>query len=260
MSDLWFPGADLSRKASVDGGSILGGRPKCLWHDTETMGLPSYSTGYFPNMTICGSTPYQHIPADRAARALRNPDGGVQTNRWNVFQIEVCGYANRVQYVRVMRDVAQWLKEARGCPLVCTVDTLPYPQSYGNTSVRLSGSAWSDYTGHLFHMSAPENDHGDPGRPFPISLILSGGTSTGGLSVADVNDILTKLAELQADVDLLKKHTITKGSDGNPTSDATLAYRRLRAGLSEPNNSQANLQDITNHVIRIEEFLQVPPV
>lgn len=254
MSDLWFPEADLSRKASVDGGSILGGKAKCLWHDTETTGLPSYSTDYWPNMTICGSTPYQHIPADRAARALRNPVGGVQTNRWNVFQIEVCGYANKVEYVSVMRDVAQWLKEARGCPLTCTVDTLPYPESYGDTSVRLSGSAWNDYTGHLFHMNAPENDHGDPGSPFPIDLILSSeATDVGGLSVADVDDILAKLADLQADVNELKKHTITKGSDGNPTSDATLAYRRLRTGTSVPSDSQANLQDITNRLARIEE-------
>lgn len=173
MSELWFPGANLSRKAPVDGGSILGGNPKCLWHDTETKGLPSYSSGYWPNMTICSGTPYQHIPADRAARALRNESGGVQTNRWNVFQIEVCGYANKVVYHPVMTEVAQWLKEVRGCPMKATVRWRTYPESYGASPVRLSASEWATYSGHLGHMHAPENAHGDPGSPFPIQQILA---------------------------------------------------------------------------------------
>lgn len=174
MSDLWFPGANLTRKASVDGGSILGGNPKCLWHDTETKGLPSYSTGFFPNMTICNGTPYQHIPANRASRALRNESGGVQTNRWNVFQIEVCGFANKVAYHPVMTEVAEWLQQVRGCPMRSTVTWRQYPSSFGNTSVRLSGAQWATYTGHLGHQHAPENDHGDPGSPFPIQQILAG--------------------------------------------------------------------------------------
>jgi hypothetical protein len=173
MSDTWFPGADLSRKAPVDGGSILGGKPKCGWHDTETNGLPSYSTGYFPNMTIMSDRPYQHIPADRAARAFRNESGGVQTNRWNIFQIEIVGWVNKITFRSIYRDVAQWLKEVRGCPLTCTVDWLSYDSSYGNSRVRLSGSEWLNYSGHLGHMHVPENAHGDPGWPFPIKEILS---------------------------------------------------------------------------------------
>lgn len=174
MSDLWFPGADLSRKAPVDGGSIVGGKPKCLWHDTETSGLPSYSTGYFPNMTILGDKPYQHIPANRASRALRNLDGGVQTNRWNVFQIEIVGWVNKITFRSIYRDVAQWLKEVRGCPLTCTVDWLSYDASFGASRVRLSGTQWLNYSGHLGHMHAAENAHGDPGWPFPIKEILAG--------------------------------------------------------------------------------------
>jgi hypothetical protein len=175
MSDLWFPGANTSHKAPQDGGSIVSGyAPKVLWHDTETTGLPSYSTGYFPNMTICNGTPYQHIPANRAGRALKNPSGGVETNRGNVFQIEVCGYANKVAYHPVMTEVSEWLREVRGTPLECSVKWKSYPDSYGATSVRLSGSAWKSYTGHLGHQHAPENDHGDPGWPFPIDQILQG--------------------------------------------------------------------------------------
>lgn len=177
--ELFFPGADLTHRAPIDGGSILGGEPKCLWHDTETTVLPSYSTGFFPNMTICDGKAFQHIPANRAARALQNLSGGVQTNRWNVFQIEVCGFANKVAFVSVMQEVADWLHEVRGTPKTCTVEFKPFDASFGtNNGVRLSNKAWRDYSGHLGHMHAPENQHGDPGSPFPIDLILGGDDMT----------------------------------------------------------------------------------
>jgi hypothetical protein len=171
---LWFPGANTSHLAPSDGGSILGGEPKCLWHDPETTGLPSYSTGSFPNMTICSGTPYQHSPANRAGRALKNPDGGCQTNRWNVFQIECCGYANKVAYHQTMADVAGWLAERRGVPLRYSVTWKAYDASYGQSNgVRLSCGSWETYSGHCAHMHAPENDHGDTGAPFPIDQILA---------------------------------------------------------------------------------------
>jgi hypothetical protein len=173
-SSLWFPGARLNQLAPIDGGSILGGNPKLLWHDTESSGFPSYSTGFFPHMTINPLTGEvrQHIPANRACRALCNESGGVQTNRWRVFQIECCGFANKVPFHPVMAEVAQWAKEHLGVPLRATVDWLPYDASFGNTRVRLSGAAWNSYAGHLGHMHAPENVHGDPGWPFPIDQIL----------------------------------------------------------------------------------------
>jgi hypothetical protein len=177
--NLFFPGADLSHLAPIDGGSILGGKPKCLWHSTETKVLPSYSTGFFPNMTICKGTPFQHIPANRAARALKKRRGGVQTNRWNVFQIEICGFANNIGLVGVMQEVADWLFEVRGTPKTCSVKFRQFDSSFGfNNGVRLSAEEWRTYAGHLGHMHAPENDHGDPGSPFPIDLILGGDDMT----------------------------------------------------------------------------------
>jgi hypothetical protein len=175
-SNLWFPGARLNQLAPIDGGSILGGKGMVLWHDTESSGFPSYSTGFFPHMTINPLTGEvrQHIPANRACRALRNESGGVQTNRWRVFQIECCGFANKVPFHPVMAEVAQWAKEHLGVPLECTVDWLPYDASFGDTRVRLSGAEWDSYAGHLGHMHAPENAHGDPGWPFPIGQIIAG--------------------------------------------------------------------------------------
>jgi hypothetical protein len=174
MSALWFPGSDLSHRAPTDGGTIVGGKPKLLWHDTETDGLPSYSTGSFPHMTVCSGKPFGHIPANRAARALKNPSGGVETNRWNVFQIEVCGFANKVKYFPVMTEIAEWARDELGVPMRYSVKWISYDASFGGSNgVRLSPLAWQTYTGHLGHMHAPENVHGDPGWPFPIDRILA---------------------------------------------------------------------------------------
>jgi hypothetical protein len=174
---LWFPGARLNQLAPVDGGSILGGKGMVLWHDTETSGFPSYSSGFWPHMTINPATGEvrQHIPANRAARALRNESGGVQTNRWRVFQIELLGFANEVRFHPVMAEVANWAHDELGVPRTERVGWRSYPGSFGGANgVRLSAAAWTDYSGHLAHMHVPENVHGDPGWPFPIDQILAG--------------------------------------------------------------------------------------
>jgi len=236
--ELFFPGADLSLLASIDGGSILGGKPKCLWHDTETTPVPSYSDGFFPNMTIFEGKPFQHIPADRAARALKNRSGGVQTNRWNVFQIEVCGFANKVSFVSVMRDVADWLLEVRGTPKTCTVQFKQFPASGGEgNGVRLSADAWKVYTGHLGHMHAPENDHGDPGSPFPIDLILAEGDE---LSMADAEEIMKFLRDMKQDMMVF----------GTPSLEQTVeAFAdRQREALSKLTQVSQRLDKIEQHL------------
>lgn len=175
MSDLWFPGADRSRPAPNDGGSlILDYPPRCVWHDTETNGIPSYSTGSFPQITIYKGTAYQHIAADRAARALRHPSGTIQTNRANCFQIECVGWVNQVAFHPIMREIAEWLEDVRGIPRKATSEWRPYPESYGANGVRFSDAKWRDFSGHCAHMHVPHNDHGDTGWPFPIELILGG--------------------------------------------------------------------------------------
>lgn len=187
--DNWFPGA-TKQLADSDGGSMLGGKPKCAWHSTETHGPPSYADDNWPHMTIDRGEAFQHLPANRAARALKNLAGGVQTNRWNVFQIEVVGSANRIAFHKVMREVADWLYEYRGVPRVSTVKWVQYDKSYGaHNGVRLTASEWSVYTGHLGHMHVPENLHGDPGWPFPIELILAGGKA-GQVGASEVSDII----------------------------------------------------------------------
>lgn len=232
---LWFPGARLNQLAPVDGGSILGGRPKMLWHDTETLGFPSYSTGFFPHMTInpvTGET-RQHIPANRAARALRNETGGVQTNRFNVFQIEVLGFANQVRFHPVMGEVARWARDQLGVPLREGVVWRPYPSSFGEgNGVRLSAAQWNDYAGHLGHQHVPENHHGDPGFPFPIDQILAGAQPTPTPDLPRGDDMFI----LRCDK--------TDGTDGRPLM---LVNAQRRTPISNAERSELRDEGVGEH-------------
>ncbi len=69
----------------------------CL-HTTETTGWPSYNGGSSaPNFT--GKPNFdkkiiewrQHFPANESSRALKNPSGGVETNKDKVIQVELVG-------------------------------------------------------------------------------------------------------------------------------------------------------------------------
>jgi hypothetical protein len=172
----WWPRAGRGQLAPVDGGSILAGYgAKGLWHTTETSAFPSYSTGFFPHMTVAvidgKFQARQHIPFTRACRALRNESGGVQTNRTGVKQVEIVTRADIVDTDGLhpamedgLAEWATWLRAEWGVPLTCGVTFKSYPASYGKgNGVRLSPSAWERYAGWCGHMHAPENDHGDPG-------------------------------------------------------------------------------------------------
>jgi hypothetical protein len=220
MGADWYPAADRSRPAWTDGGSILGGRPKLLWHDTETSSVPSYSSGSFPHFTVDPKTGkvWQHIPVSRAARALKNRDGGCQTNRWRVIQVEIIGFVNKVPYHPALGELARWARVEHDVPASCGVRRLPYDDSYGSTSVRLSCGQWESYSGHCYHMSAPENDHGDPGDPFPMDQILA---AAGGTEEDDMTD--DQARQLQAVYDAL----IVPGTkSGEDTMDVLMARIR----------------------------------
>ena len=142
----------------------------------------------------------QHSPMNRAARALRNASGGVQTNRDGVIQIEIIGTCDKsfarkhgYPYLPDMTDEMagrlKWLLQKicaaiPAIPLTTSVAWKSYPSSYGNSSVRMSNSQWTRYKGILGHQHAPENTHGDPGD-LPMKRILGadavkGGSSSGG--------------------------------------------------------------------------------
>lgn len=187
-----------------DGGSFTTSPDKILLHSTETGTFPGYGRGASaPHLTIDlgNGEVRQHSPMNRAARALRNASGGVQTNRDGVIQIEIIGTCDKnfarkhgYPYLPDMTDEMagrlKWLLQKicdaiPAIPLKTSVTWKSYPSSYGNSSVRMSNSQWTRYKGILGHQHAPENTHGDPGD-LPMEKILgadavkSGGSSGGG--------------------------------------------------------------------------------
>jgi hypothetical protein len=193
MSDLnlWYPGrVHDPAPPELWGTHADSGEPKFLLHATQG-GLGVYTPdpkrlyygrpGNWPNGTLARSAGvwrlFQHIPANRSSLSLRNLDGGVQTNRDNVFQVEIACRAEEVdslpgEALEELARVLVWVHRVRGVPLDSTVRWVAYPRSYGSDAAqRLSGPAWDAYSGVLGHQHAPENDHGDPGD-FPIDVLL----------------------------------------------------------------------------------------
>ena len=226
--DEQFPWADTTTQAfdaKYPTQEYRGGEPKGLLHSTETGTWPGYGAGSSaPHMTLRfdpaskSIEARQHFRADRPSRALVNRPGGVQTNNWTVFQIELIGSCDRAFATKhgypFLPDLltAPWARDALaavlasvseslGIPLASTVDWARYPGSYGeNAGQRLSDAAWDGYTGWLGHQHVPENDHGDPGD-IPVAAILA--AATGGAPVVIAPPESTAPAALPTGKELL---------------------------------------------------------
>lgn len=169
-----------------------------VWHSTEGTSLPTYGGGASaPNFTARPDFAaerlawYQHFDFDVSSRALVNKDGGVATNTLNVCQVEIVGTCDPATHKKwgttphlytpelpdwAIRDLgafARWAHEQHGVPLSSSgLAFKPYPSSYGENSVRMTGAQWSAFKGHCGHQHVPENDHGDPGS-MPMAAILA---------------------------------------------------------------------------------------
>lgn len=177
MPELWWPKA--KRDPFADGGSFTGGPPKGLLHTTEGYSYEGARSVYAskavaPHFTVSHQRGYgeawQHVPINRASRALRNASGGVQTNRDSVVQLEIVGFARYAHelpryYLDFIASLMRWNEANASVPRRSDVTWVPYPQSYGmRAAQRLSATAWDNYSGWLGHQHVPEgNAHGDPG-------------------------------------------------------------------------------------------------
>lgn len=186
----WLPAAERDPHPEINNLTFVDeGHPKGVLHTTETKTWPSYGGWKVPpHGTVLpvpgkGVVVRQHIPLSRAAFALKNLPGGVQTNRARVWQWELIGTSEKggpglwwpaaddVVLLDLWDKVIEPLHGACGIPL----RALPfqgYPESYGPLSgtndVRLTGVGWASYSGWLGHQHVPENVHGDPGDfPWP---------------------------------------------------------------------------------------------
>jgi Putative peptidoglycan binding domain/Mannosyl-glycoprotein endo-beta-N-acetylglucosaminidase len=176
---LWHPGA--IRRIHIDAGGFQGGGRKLVWHTTEGASLPNYG-GSAPHFTLDPSDGrlWQHIPLDRAARALMA--GG--PNFWNTVQVELIGYADTALatkrrtadravvnwpdgHYEPIAQLARWIEGNFGVPRSCSVEFVSH------TAHLPSLDAVKSYAGHLGHQHVTGNDHWDPGV-LRIDLVLAG--------------------------------------------------------------------------------------
>lgn len=194
----WLSGVHID-SVGVDGGSFTGGPRKILLHSTETKSRPSSFGGgsSYPHFCVTwnGSSLdiVQYIPLDRAARALVNAPGGVQTNRDGVIQIELTGTCNPAapkdgrlflpeapdEYLKQLGEFIRRLAAVVDCSLDVIEEWAPLnDRGYATKSVRMSMSEWDNFGGICGHEHCPENDHVDPGKlDVARALQLSAGSS-----------------------------------------------------------------------------------
>lgn len=184
---LWYPQA--TKQQLPNSGEFLGGPPKGLLHTTEGASYPGTSLyhGTQPTFTcdVKKRRWYQHIPINRSAMALENHDGGVQTNRLHVIQIEIVGFTFGSPHGDFPEhEVRNWTKAdidfiAKGMRWIELNAGVPRRASVSfSHPVRMSFSEWNNYSGWCAHVHCPENIHVD-GTGMPISALLgSGGVIT----------------------------------------------------------------------------------
>lgn len=189
MTDLWYPAAIRNPAPQHLWGSYRDddNQWKYLLHTTESdVFRPDddsyYGHNNYPHFTAylpageAVARAYQHIPINRAARALKNKPGGVETNADRVVQVEIVGRAHNAPnfpkaLLDVVRAIGLWVAGDVGMPWQSTV---PFVK-VGPTTPRptMTAAAWDNYAGICGHQHAPENDHSDPGA-IDISYILNG--------------------------------------------------------------------------------------
>ena len=166
-----FPFAK-QKKISGPSGSFTGGPFKIVHPTTEG----STAQGAFdafkehksdPHFTVDAATIFQHIDTSEAARALRNENGGVQTNRDSAIQIEVVGFAHRPKTRPTLenaRRLCRWIESEHGVPRVWP-NGPPKPAVNGQDpgGHNRNAATWDKKGGHSGHSNVPENTHWDPG-------------------------------------------------------------------------------------------------
>jgi hypothetical protein len=184
---LWVPGAERVPGPHSRGGTMAGGPPRMVHHITwdaldrygrqpKFDNVRNYlvNAGYEPTLMICPFTGriVQFLPANRAAYALANKSGGVETNRMGKVNIQVewfftpgCvvdGRKHTDLTETPMRglDAVMALADSWGIPAV-------WPAGVPNWRSQRSANTWRTRTGHFGHSQVVENSHTDPG---PIRL------------------------------------------------------------------------------------------
>ena len=203
MSEQWLDGIPIDGKSN-NAGPFTGGPRKIVVHTTEGINRPTYTNGMphldvvvLPTRTGWRNTRLsvlQYIPKTVGATALRNREGGVQTNRDSAYQIELVGTCSPKMAARypqaffwpgasdeILKDLGTLLRFVAQDDqfdvdvLNVAADWSPLSDNgYAIRSTRFDMAQWDNFTGICGHQHVPENDHVDPGGlPVKKALDLS---------------------------------------------------------------------------------------
>lgn len=183
MSDGWY-GPAIDNHAQIDGGTFVGPVTIGCLHTTESSRFVPNKDNYFghqnyPHLTVANQdgkfVSWQHISIRKAARALANRSGGVQTNREGVIQIEVVGkaaspFTQDPVIVEGLRKLMRWIESQTKIPRKTGVTF--WAGKYGiDVPHRMTNAQWVAYEGWCAHQHVPENTHYDAGA-IDINLLL----------------------------------------------------------------------------------------
>ena len=170
MAD-WYPTA--TKSPGNDAGSFVAGyAPRGVLHTTEgssaTGAIDAYKkNNSWPHFTVdqAGKV-YQHIPLSKAARALENAPGGVETNRAAAIQAEVVGFASKTSWPEAqivgLRLLMRWIEKETG--IKAQGPTFGSSEQYGlKNPFEFTNAQWVTFNGWCGHQHVPENRHWDPG-------------------------------------------------------------------------------------------------
>lgn len=155
------------------GGDHRGGPGKGVAHKTQGSTLAAALAAYRakgcpPHFTIDerGGL-HQHVDTDRSSYALRNPAGGVETNRDGAVQVEIVGFSGRgmtAAQTATMRRLMGWLEDAERVPWRWPAGRPPQTErdGYGERNGHRDARLWDGTGGWYGHSQVPENAHWDP--------------------------------------------------------------------------------------------------
>ena len=150
------------------------GHPRAgVLHTTEggwDSAMAVFKRHYAPHFLVGTGRIAQLLPIGESAAALENDEFGVETNKWAIVQIEVCGFSRTQPYSFPWSttDPLAWLlvtlEEAAGIPLDRPFPDWMPPLPWATESFpRRRSGKWGTTAGWFGHVEVPENAHWDPG-------------------------------------------------------------------------------------------------
>ena len=219
-------------------GSNVGGPYRIVHHTTEGSTAAAAFQAFRahrsdPHFTVDDRGITQHIDTSLAARALRNAEGGVQTNRLSAIQIEVVGFAGRPKSRPTLENVARlcrWIEQAHAVPQAWP-NGFPKPSINGQDpgGHNRNAAVWASHGGHYGHSQVPENTHWDPAyTQNEATFVLAYNPDMAGLGDPAMEDLREHFPESvdfkDTDGIAIPDHSDVEGSDADcPVSENELS-------------------------------------